>query len=57
MNKELKRAYQLSEGYKGKGMCKGCIYSIVRGTYGWLFCLYYQSWCKLVSRNCLGLKR
>lgn len=50
---------KLEVGYKGKGMCKNCGYSdtikTASGTPA-LRCEYYGSWCKLVSRNCSGIR-
>ena len=48
------------KGYKGKGMCKLCWYSELHKV-GWLknpqlYCAYYTKWCKLVCRNCIGIK-
>lgn len=43
-------------GYKGTGMCKNCDYSQVSDKTGSLICTWYDSACKLVSRNCKGIK-
>jgi hypothetical protein len=44
------------------GMCRKCTESFFRQLYHgdktdkriWQYCFRYSSWCKLVSRNCLG---
>ena len=44
-------------GYKGKGMCQHCNFSIHQVVYKErLSCKWYESACKLVSRNCLGIR-
>lgn len=42
-------------GYKGPGMCKACTYSVKRENEPMSFG-YYGSQCRLVSRNCKGVK-
>jgi len=44
------------QGFKGKGMCKNCGFSYPdEDDPNFLYCSMYQSKCKLVSRNCLGI--
>ena len=44
------------EGYKGKGMCKHCLYSANSFWGSGLYCDYCGNWCKLVACKCLGIK-
>lgn len=38
--------------YRGKGMCKVCIYSYTDSVTKWLYCRYYRNFCRCVARNC-----
>lgn len=48
------------EGYKGRGMCAKCAFSEIiklpTNKNNVLSCKYYGSLCRLVSRNCSGIK-
>jgi len=47
-----------TKGFKGKGMCSHCNFSqnYPQEEYqNQLYCNWYNSACKLVSRNCLGI--
>jgi hypothetical protein len=54
------REYSIfQKGYKGKGMCSHCTWSEhypQPDLKNQLFCYWYASSCKKVSRNCLGIK-
>ena len=47
-------------GYKGKGMCKACVYSKPKQFYAGapltLLCTWFSNECKSVSRNCSGIR-
>ena len=48
---------KLPVNYKGPGMCSNCAYSRPsKHNPKHLACGFYASMCKLVSRNCSGIK-
>lgn len=59
MNEEEMRIIKQYKAQR-RGMCKKCSYSYKTESNnvmnGWLYCTYYRSYCKLVSRNCKGSK-
>lgn len=47
------------KGFKGKGMCSWCRHSMFYPQLEYkntLYCGWYESACKLVSRNCWGIR-
>lgn len=42
-------------GYKGIGMCKNCVFSIIKPGVPML-CEYYSAHCRSVCRNCPGIR-
>jgi len=54
--KKMPKKSNSNVGYKGKGMCKLCAYSVPHPVFvGHQYCSWYSSRCQLVSRNCKGV--